>query len=121
MTGAEDFSLAELVRAVARLDVQMQSVGAEVSRMASALGEVRSDVRNVATQLGAHVDRQAERTKSRNKEVDALRADLASVKSAQRDTDHWRWSTTGRIAGLLSVGGLTGGGAAVALARMLGH
>lgn len=110
---ATGVTLGELVRVVGRLDAQMQSVGHQLSQVAS-------DVRDVRTSLAAHVERQTERTAARNREMAEVRAEQRRLRDAQESTDRWRWSTAGRWAGLLAGAGITGGGTAAALTRLFG-
>lgn len=115
-----DVTIGELARVIGRLDMQMQSVGAELARVASEVTRVASDVRVVRTQLEAHVERQAERTTARDREVASIRDEQRRIRDEQDDASRWRWTTTGKWVGLAAGAGLTSGGAVAAAIKLLG-
>lgn len=117
----------EVARGLEQLRTQQVLIGATMANLTSELSALRADVRELTTALKAHVDRQAERTRNRDRELDAVRAsqvaarqehaeqvaelradhdrDVAELRASQRSTDQWRWTTTGRMAAIVALAG----------------
>lgn len=96
---------------MSRLEAEIRSLAAQVANLTSVATETRSE-------LKAHAELQTIRTAGRDKEMAAVREQLAEHEQAIATADRWRWTMVGRMAGIMAGAGAGGAGLVTAALRM---
>jgi hypothetical protein len=98
---------------MSRMEAQLQALGAQVAHLTSATTRVE-------TELRGHVERQTDRTVRRDAEMSAVRSKLDEHERAIDSVSQWRWTMTGKLAGIMAGSAILGTGAVTAAAKLLG-
>ena len=96
-----------------RMETQLQALGAQVAHLTSATTRVE-------TELRGHVERQTDRTVRRDAQMTDVRKTLDEHERAIESVSQWRWTVTGKLAGIMAGSAILGSGAATAVAKLLG-
>jgi len=109
----DGMTLGEVARMMSRLEQQLAALSTQVAHLTQSTTRIERD-------LTAHVDLQHERTKQRNADMSSVRRKLDEHEAAIDSVSQWRWTMTGKLAGLMAGSAILGTGAVTAAAKLLG-
>jgi len=109
----EGVTLGEVARMMSRAEAQLQALSAQVAHLASATTRIE-------TELRGHVERQTDRTVRRDAQMTEVRSELDKHERAIDSVSQWRWTVTGKFAGIMAGSAILGSGAVTAAAKLWG-
>lgn len=81
----EEVTIGELARGLDLVRAQQVALGSQVAGVAEVTSGLRADLRELATALRAHVERQDERTRGRDRELDRMRTEQTAAARQQAE------------------------------------
>lgn len=110
----------ELSRAVARIDTGVHDLSVQVGAIRDDIGALRGALGQTQAVLDLREQHQGERTRARDRQIDALHARMDEQDRTLADLQRRWWTMTGRLAGVAAAMTLLGSGAATMVTRLAG-